>query len=388
MVIDWRAGMALPFYRPARPSPMGVRAAPPVRLPTRRADRVRGRGPGRRAADRGPLRRSSSPRSSGRAPARCATSSPPSSPSRTSSSAPGSTSRSACRARPGTGQDRGRAAPRRLPALRPPRPAGPLGRAGRRPERQLPVLHRRRAPRARRDRRQPDHRRRRWSRDAHRRWRSAAPTRRRRRCSRATPGWPRCVRRAVWGHLAPARPSRWSCRAASTSGGSRAYLVDEMVGELRARGRAVRRRPRDARRSGSRTRCCCGWRRPATPPTTGCRTRWPAAARSRRTSTPALAGRSTRPKLVLRLLTDADLPGRGGRRDPRPTRSRPSCWRKPSRAVAADRGGRWPTSILSTRWPTWSTGRPSLGHVVARRGAGPVPDDAARGRAAAPAPAR
>ena len=56
-------------------------------------------------------------------------------------------------------EDRGRAAPRRLPAVRVPRSAGPLRRAGGRAERQLLVLHRRRAARAGRDRRDPGDRR-------------------------------------------------------------------------------------------------------------------------------------------------------------------------------------------------------------------------------------
>ena len=45
MVIDWRAPVSLPFYRATRDRPDGRRAAAPVRLPARRADGVRGRGP-------------------------------------------------------------------------------------------------------------------------------------------------------------------------------------------------------------------------------------------------------------------------------------------------------------------------------------------------------
>ena len=52
------------------------------------------------------------------------------------------------RGRPGDREDRGRAAPRRLPALHPPRAAGPQRRAGRRPQRRVHPLRRGRAPRA------------------------------------------------------------------------------------------------------------------------------------------------------------------------------------------------------------------------------------------------
>ncbi len=108
--------------------------------------------------------------------------------------------------------------------------------------------------------------------------RSAAPTARRSRPSRATPGWPRCVHRALWsqvqapteGLLVPRGARRWRLAP---------YEVEEILAALRARGRAVRRGPRDARRSGWRTGSWSRWSSPATPPTTGCRTRWRAAAR-------------------------------------------------------------------------------------------------------------
>ena len=58
---------------------------------------------------------------------------------------------------PGTGQDRGRPAPGRVPALRAPRPARRRGRAGHRAEPDLPALHRPGAAVARRGRRPPDH---------------------------------------------------------------------------------------------------------------------------------------------------------------------------------------------------------------------------------------
>ena len=59
--------------------------------------------------------------------------------------------------RPRHRQDRGRPAPRGVPALRAPRAAAPPGRAGGRAERQLPALHPRRAAGPRRDRREADH---------------------------------------------------------------------------------------------------------------------------------------------------------------------------------------------------------------------------------------
>ena len=52
------------------------------------------------------------------------------------------------RGRPGDREDRGCAAPRRLPALHPSRAAGPQRRAGRRPQRRVHLLRRGRAPRA------------------------------------------------------------------------------------------------------------------------------------------------------------------------------------------------------------------------------------------------
>ena len=55
--------------------------------------------------------------------------------------------------RPGHRQDRRRPAPRRLPALHPPRAAGPQRRADRRPQPDVPALHRRGAALPRRDRR-------------------------------------------------------------------------------------------------------------------------------------------------------------------------------------------------------------------------------------------
>ena len=84
----------------------GRAAAPPVRLHRGRPDRLRGRAPVRPDRSRPPPASCSRPRSSGRASARCATSSRRSSPSRTRSSARASPARSACRAGPAPGRPR------------------------------------------------------------------------------------------------------------------------------------------------------------------------------------------------------------------------------------------------------------------------------------------
>ena len=91
-----------------------------------------------------------SPRSSATAPAAWATSSPPSRPSRTRRSGPTSHGVLVVARRPGHRQDRGRAAPRRVPPLHAPAPAREPGRAARRAEPGVPPLHRARAPVARR----------------------------------------------------------------------------------------------------------------------------------------------------------------------------------------------------------------------------------------------
>ena len=198
------------------------------------------------------------------------------------------------RLRPGRArhrQDRGRPAPGGLPALRPPRPAEPVGRAGRRAQRSLPALHRRRAAGARRDRRHADHRR-----VAGRRTRPGAGPRRRPGRRRALKGDARMaevLRRAVWEHVAPA--DRAPGRAAR----------DPPLAGRRLPGRRGRRRAADPWRPVRAGRAMLpqrlahpvlrrAWRRPATPPTTGCRPPWRAAAgeglRRRRSGR-----RSTRP---------------------------------------------------------------------------------------------
>ena len=101
-------------------------------------------------ASRSRARARCSPRSNATAPAAWATSSPRSRPSRTKRSAPTSPASLVVGGRAGHRQDRGRAAPRRVPPLHVPAPARRAGRAARRPEPGVPALHRARAPVARR----------------------------------------------------------------------------------------------------------------------------------------------------------------------------------------------------------------------------------------------
>ena len=68
-----------------------------------------------------------------------------------------------------------------------------------------------------------------------RRWRSGPTTRRRPRL-KGDARMAEVLRRARLGPPRRRRPARSSCRAASTSGGSPAYLADEMIAELRERG--------------------------------------------------------------------------------------------------------------------------------------------------------
>ena len=104
MVVDWRARISLAFYRASKAEPMGVELRRRFGFQHGEHDRLRGRGPARAGAPARSTPRSSRPRSSGRASARCATSWPPSSPSRTSSSAPTSTQSVCVQGAPGTGK--------------------------------------------------------------------------------------------------------------------------------------------------------------------------------------------------------------------------------------------------------------------------------------------
>ena len=99
MVLDWRAPLSQSFYRASVRDPQGVATR-------RRFGFVKGELTSfedehlDRGEELGTKSRILTARSSGRASGRCGTSSPPSSPSRTSWSAPSSRTRSVCRARP------------------------------------------------------------------------------------------------------------------------------------------------------------------------------------------------------------------------------------------------------------------------------------------------
>ena len=152
LLMDWRAPAARPFYLATAAPPQGVRRRRHIRTRRREVtgvddevldlDRPAGR-PGTRGPDR---RGGAAGRAQRRAaPAGCATSSRPSRPSRTRSSAPTLQRRAGRAGRPGHRQDRGRAAPRRLPALHATgEQLASARRADRRAEPDLPALHRRR----------------------------------------------------------------------------------------------------------------------------------------------------------------------------------------------------------------------------------------------------
>ena len=153
---DRLAGRHVPALLPGAARPADGRTpAPPVRLLPRADDRVRGRGPGPSrggsrvghlgVGDRAPADRADA-RHRRHHPARAGRHRP---------RRPGPVA--VHPGRPRHRQDGRRAAPRRLPAVRVPRPAQPVRGAGGRTQRQLLVLHRRRAARAGGDRRQPGH---------------------------------------------------------------------------------------------------------------------------------------------------------------------------------------------------------------------------------------
>ena len=232
LVIDWRAGMSLPFYRARPGDPMGVRRRRRFGFShgklTAYEDEDLDPGP---AAGR--LATSSSRRSSARAPGRCATSWPPSSRSRTSSSAPASPSRCACRAPRAPARPRSACTGRRTCCTR---FRDQLARSGcwwSGPNDSflsyigdvLPALG---------------------EIDATQATVASLVSRAQQVAIRAVdpvpaalvkgdPRMAEVLRRAVWSHLGrPTAP--WSCPAVRTSGGSAAYLAEEIIDELRARG--------------------------------------------------------------------------------------------------------------------------------------------------------
>ena len=299
MVIDWRAPVSLPFYRASRAEPHGGGPAAQVRLPARAAHRLRGRAPGRtrRTPDErqsalleaeierprvGPMRdivATIQPEQDEHRPRRRCR-------------------RSVCvQGAPGTGKT----------AVGLHRAAYLLyahreqltrhGRPGRRAEPSLPALHPRRAARARRDRGDPVHDRGAGREDAARadpRGRSAARTPPRSPCSRATPGWPRCSggrcgrtsRAPADGAGRAARRPAVAGRGVRGRGAGRPSLRERGVryGAARRDGAAVAGAPDPGGR----------WSSPATPPTTGCRTRWRAASRSGTTRGALARGRRRR----------------------------------------------------------------------------------------------
>ena len=256
-------------------------------------------------------------------------------------------------------QDRGRAAPRGVPALRAPRAARPARAcwwSGRtrascatsatccpRSARSTQADHDRGAGRPRPSptstpRDDPRHRR-----------------RRRRARSRATPGWPRCCARAVWSHVGAADGGAGRAAGRAPLAGAGVRGRGDRGVAARPRG-PVRRRPGDAAAVAGAPDPGARWSSPATPPTTGCRTRWPAASRSR-TTRRSCGPRSTRPgcccgccptPAFLAAAADGILDaGRAG-------------GAAVGEAAALARrapAGRWPTPSSSTRRPTWSTAR-------------------------------
>ena len=227
MVIDWRAPVSQPFYRASKKDPHGRRAAPPLRLHRRRAHRVRGRAPLRpRRGGRTPAS-CSSRRSSARASARCATSSRPSSPSRTRSSASGLGGTVCVQGGPGTGKTavglhrvayllyahRERLARTGTLVI------GPNRSFLHYIEQVLPALGELEVKQATVD-------------DLVRRTsRCAAPTTRPPPSSRATPGWPRCCA-GPSARTSPCPPSRVVVVRGSRRWRVPAYELEEIVREL------------------------------------------------------------------------------------------------------------------------------------------------------------
>ena len=121
-----------------------------------------------------------------------------------------------------------------------------------------------------------------------------------------------------------------------------AYQAEEIVdGAARRAGSGTAPAGRCCR-SGWRTPSCCGWRRPATPPTTGCRTRWPGAARS--SSTPTRSGRlSTRPGWCFRLLTDPEFLAEHADGHPHRRGAGAAALGQAPRVARRRRTGPWPT---------------------------------------------
>ena len=371
------------FYRATRDRADGRRrcaagsASTAARSPPTRTSTCSDRGRGRRGAAA-----SSPARSSGRASARCATSSRPSSPSRTRSSAPTSPTTRLRAGRARHRQDRGRPAPRGVPALRLPRPAAPrpacsssartaaflayigavLPALGEVDVRQTTVeeLVGQRSGSAAVDR--ADGRR---------------PQGRRADGRGAAPG-------GVGAR--PVAPTEALVRAARVA----AVAGARVRGATRSSTSCARRGVRygagrgDARRSGWRTHVLLAdGARPATRPTTGCRTRSPAAAPVRGYVDAAVAG--GRPGRACCSACSSDADG-AGRRAPTGVLDADEqallLWPKPARGPRSRAAGRRPTRCCVDEAADLLERDAEPRPRRARRGAGPVPDAAARGRPA------
>ncbi len=253
---------------------MDVGAAPPLRLHGRRPDGVRGRAPHRPHRGGRPPASCSRARSSAPASARCATSSPPSSPSRTRSSGPASAAPSACRAPPAPGRPPSACTGSRTCSTRTATgsPAPARWSSGRTRsflhyiEQVLPALGELDVKQATVD-----------DLVAHVEVRGTDTAGR--PPSRATPGWPRCCARGASGRTSPppTEPLVVGTRFTPLAGPGVRTRRDRRG--VDGTGTSVTAPPARLCRSASRTRSWSGWSRRARPPTTGCRTRWPATRR-------------------------------------------------------------------------------------------------------------
>ena len=275
----------------------------------------------------------------------------------------------------GDRQDRCRPAPGGVAAVCLPRPAAAVRRARRRSQPRLPRPHRRGAARPRRGRGAPHD-----GRGAGRRQRPAPRSRRDRR---GRPQGRRASgRRAASGRSGPMSgppPSRSSCPAAPGSGGY-PHTTSPRSSRSCAGGRSATKRRGWCSRSGWRTQSCSRWSAVATRRTTESRTRSPGPRRCApyaATVWPKLdpqAG-AVRPALVGR-----DV-GRARRRAPDARRAGAAALADAA-AVQGRRPvvGRGPGAPRRAGRPPRADAEP--GPRRPRRGAGPVADAAARGRAA------
>ena len=352
VVVDWRAPISTALLPRLPHRADGRRPAPPLRHRPRPAHRLRGRAPhptARRARAR-PTTARSSPREIER---------PRSGPMRdiVATIQPeqdeivrADVATSICvQGAPGTGQDRRRAAPRGLAALRLPRAARPLRRARRRPEPGLPRPRRRRPALPRR---------------------GAGPARDRRHPARPRPraGRGRHRRRRAQGRRPDGRGAADRGLAAASAGpsealvlprGSRrwrvpAYEVADELDALRAPRRALLGGPRPAPPAARAPRDAADRARRRLPRRPRAGRRRPHAAGQGLRQGP-VAGRSTPPGCCFRLLAGPRV------RSPRPptassarTSSGCCCGRSPP-APRGRPAGRVPTSPCSTSWPTCSS---------------------------------